>query len=67
MFHSGVGLKKSLAIIDSARTSGIDIVHDLYPYTASSTGSSILFPQWSTGQVAKKDLLLALLIQNNGE
>ena len=38
---------KSLAIIDSARTAGIDIVHDLYPYTASSTGSSILFPQWS--------------------
>ena len=39
--------EKSLAIIDSARTAGIDIVHDLYPYTASSTGSSILFPQWS--------------------
>ena len=39
--------EKSLAIIDSARNEGIDIVHDLYPYTASSTGSSILFPQWS--------------------
>ncbi len=39
--------KKSLALIDSAQAEGIDIVHDLYPYTASSTGSSILFPQWS--------------------
>ncbi len=39
--------EKSLAIIDSANAEGIDIVHDLYPYTASSTGSSILFPQWS--------------------
>ncbi len=39
--------KKSLALIDSAQAEGVDIVHDLYPYTASSTGSSILFPQWS--------------------
>ena len=39
--------EKSLALIDSARAEGIDIVHDLYPYTASSTGSSILFPQWA--------------------
>ena len=39
--------EKSLAIIDSAQSEGIDIVHDLYPYTASSTGSSILFPQWA--------------------
>ena len=28
-------------------TAGLEIVHDLYPYTASSTGSSILFPQWA--------------------
>ena len=39
--------KKSLAIIDSARQAGLDIKHDLYPYTASSTGSVILFPQWA--------------------
>ena len=38
--------EQSLALIDAARASGIDIVHDLYPYTASSTSSAILFPQW---------------------
>ncbi len=36
----------TLAMIDSARAAGLDVRHDLYPYTASSTGSSILFPQW---------------------
>ncbi len=38
---------RSLTMIDSARAEGLDIKHDLYPYTASSTGSSILFPQWA--------------------
>ncbi len=38
---------RSLAMIDSARAEGLDVKHDLYPYTASSTGSSILFPQWA--------------------
>ena len=38
--------EQSLALIDDARARGIDIVHDLYPYTASSTTSVILFPQW---------------------
>ena len=28
-------------------TTTIDITHDLYPYTASSTSSAILFPQWT--------------------
>ncbi len=36
----------SLALIDAARESGLDVTHDLYPYTASSTTSAILFPQW---------------------
>lgn len=39
--------ERTLAMIDSANAAGLTIVHDLYPYTASSTGSSILFPQWS--------------------
>lgn len=39
--------EKSLAMIDSANAAGLAIVHDLYPYAASSTGSSILFPQWA--------------------
>ncbi len=38
--------EQSLALIDDARERGIDIVHDLYPYAASSTTSRILFPQW---------------------
>lgn len=38
---------KSLAMIDRARADGLDITLDLYPYTASSTGSSVLFPQWA--------------------
>lgn len=39
--------EQSLALIDSANAAGLTVVHDLYPYTASSTGSSILFPQWA--------------------
>ncbi len=38
--------EQSLALIDAARAEGLDIRHDLYPYTASSTRSAILFPQW---------------------
>ena len=38
--------EQSLALIDAAREEGLDIRHDLYPYTASSTRSVILFPQW---------------------
>ena len=39
--------ERTLAIIDSARAQGLDIKHDLYPYTASSTSSRVLFPQWA--------------------
>src|SRR3989337_196960 len=39
--------ERTLAMIDSANAAGLEIVHDLYPYTASSTVSSILFPQWA--------------------
>ncbi len=38
--------EQSLALIDAARAEGLDIRHDVYPYTASSTRSAILFPQW---------------------
>jgi N-acyl-D-aspartate/D-glutamate deacylase len=38
---------RTLALIDSANAAGLDVRHDLYPYTASSTGSSVLFPQWA--------------------
>lgn len=39
--------ERTLAMIDSANARGLDIKHDLYPYTASSTGSGVLFPQWA--------------------
>ena len=39
--------KQALAIIDSARQAGIDVSQDIYPYTAFSTISSILIPQWA--------------------
>jgi N-acyl-D-aspartate/D-glutamate deacylase len=51
--HKAVGAtqwgwsSRTLAMIDSARAAGLDVTHDLYPYTASSTGSSILFPAWA--------------------
>ncbi len=38
---------QSLALIDQAIKDGIDASSDQYPYTASSTGLTILFPTWS--------------------
>lgn len=38
---------QTLAMVDSARTLGIDVMLDQYPYTASFTDISILIPAWS--------------------
>ena len=38
---------QSLALIDEARAQGVDASSDQYPYTASSTGLTILFPTWA--------------------
>jgi dihydroorotase/N-acyl-D-amino-acid deacylase len=38
---------RTLAMIDSARAAGIDVMADQYPYTATHTGISILMPPWS--------------------
>ncbi len=38
---------ESLALIDEAITEGVDAASDQYPYTASSTGLTILFPNWA--------------------
>lgn len=38
---------KGLALVDSARSAGIDITVDVYPYTAANTYSYILFPPWA--------------------
>lgn len=34
-------------VLDSLRTTGVQISADIYPYTASFTGLSILFPEWA--------------------
>lgn len=39
--------EQSLRMLDDARERGIDVMSDQYPYTASSTGFTILLPQWS--------------------
>jgi N-acyl-D-amino-acid deacylase len=50
--HKAMGVEnwgmteQSLALVDSARAAGLDVMVDVYPYTAGSTGSSVLFPQW---------------------
>jgi dihydroorotase/N-acyl-D-amino-acid deacylase len=37
----------TLAMVDSARTAGVDVMIDQYPYTASYTGCTILIPAWA--------------------
>lgn len=37
----------SVALIEAARDRGVQVSHDLYPYTAYSTYSSIVVPQWA--------------------
>jgi dihydroorotase/N-acyl-D-amino-acid deacylase len=39
--------ERTLALIDSARAAGIDVMADQYPYTATYTGISILAPSWA--------------------
>lgn len=51
--HKAIGVKmwgassKTLALVDSARNVGLDIMMDQYPYTASHTGISVLIPSWA--------------------
>jgi len=47
----------TLAMVDSAREAGIDVMIDQYPYTASYTGCDILIPTWA--QAGGDDELLA--------
>jgi N-acyl-D-aspartate/D-glutamate deacylase len=37
----------TLAMVDSARKAGTDVMIDQYPYTASSTSLQVLMPPWS--------------------
>jgi dihydroorotase/N-acyl-D-amino-acid deacylase len=38
---------QTLALVDAANARGVDVSSDQYPYAASSTGISVLFPAWS--------------------
>lgn len=38
---------ETLRLIDEARARGVDVTIDQYPYTASSTGTAALIPQWA--------------------
>ena len=38
---------RTLAMVDSARADGVDVMMDLYPYTATYTGISVLVPAWA--------------------
>ncbi len=37
----------TLAMLDSARVAGVDVMADVYPYTATYTGISALIPSWA--------------------
>ncbi|AHG93567.1 D-aminoacylase domain protein (plasmid) [Gemmatirosa kalamazoonensis] len=37
----------TLAMVDSARRAGVDVMIDQYPYTASHTGLNVLIPSWA--------------------
>lgn len=51
--HKAVGQQmwgastRTLAMVDSARAAGIDVVLDQYPYTATYTGIGVLVPTWA--------------------
>jgi N-acyl-D-amino-acid deacylase len=38
---------RTLAMIDSARAAGVDVMADQYPYTATYTGIGVLVPAWA--------------------
>ncbi|MBT9175375.1 MAG: D-aminoacylase [candidate division WS2 bacterium] len=40
-------VKETLMMIDKARSEGIDVMCDIYPYIASSTGLDALLPPWA--------------------
>jgi len=39
--------RETLALIEQARASGLDVTIDQYPYTASSTSLSVVLPDWA--------------------
>jgi len=46
----------TLRLVEEARGRGVDVTLDQYPYTASSTGTAALFPQWALAGGGKEFL-----------
>jgi len=40
-------MERAIALIESARAEGVDVMADAYPYTAYSTGLNIFLPDWA--------------------
>jgi dihydroorotase/N-acyl-D-amino-acid deacylase len=40
-------MSRAIEMIDAARTEGLDITADMYPYVASGTGLTVLIPNWA--------------------
>ncbi len=57
-------VKTALSRIDAANESGLDIFADAYPYTAGSTGLSIVLPPWTLAQ--GHDALMHTLANDQG-
>ncbi len=47
------GTSRTLDLLDSAAAAGQEVVHDVYPYTAFSTYSDLLFPPWALADGAE--------------
>ncbi|MCK5059403.1 MAG: D-aminoacylase [Candidatus Aminicenantes bacterium] len=47
---------QTLALVDAARDAGVDVILDQYPYPATSTGLTVLFPPWSLEGTPKECL-----------
>jgi N-acyl-D-amino-acid deacylase len=39
---------RTVAMVDSARAAGVDVMMDQYPYTATHTGIGVLVPAWAS-------------------
>lgn len=48
---------QTLSLITDARARGVDVTFDQYPYTASHTGLSLIFPRWSLADGKLKERL----------
>ena len=46
-----------IKLLDAARDSGVTVTADIYPYTASHTGLSILFPPWALPPNSYKEVV----------